>query len=186
MESEQLHSKDEERAYDARLKQIQARNDRILGHFVHVWRGRVSDETLHKHIRNIQGFTDVYLNYYVDITENLRAGDQLTAWKVYDFITDWLPRKCWVTSERRVKEYLASFKKYVKFLEEYGYLATEAADEIIETLKEDRQVMIRSAVTYYDEPDEEESPEALRERMQGLVEQWKALSQKSKPEVGDT
>lgn len=184
-EKDQLHTADEQRV-DARLKQIQERNDRILGHFVHVWRGRVSDETLYKHVRNIQGFTDVYLNYYVDTAEDLRSGDQLTAWKVYDFVTDWLPRKCWVTSERRIKGYLASFKKYVKFLEEYGYLATEPAADIIETLKEERHVMIRSAVTYYDEPDAEESPEAFRERMQDLVERWKALPQTSEQEVGDT
>jgi hypothetical protein len=71
-------------------------------------------------------------------------------------------------------------------LEEYGYLATEPGADIIETLKEERHVMIRSAVTYYDEPDEEESPEAFRERMQDLVERWKSLLQTSEQEVGDT
>jgi hypothetical protein len=83
--------------YDVRLKQVQERNDFILGHFVHVWRGRVSDETLYQHVLNIQGFTDHYLNYSAE-TDELRSGDQITSWDVYDFVTDWLPRKCWVTS----------------------------------------------------------------------------------------
>ena len=168
--------------YDVRLKQVQERNDFILGHFVHVWRGRVSDETLYQHVLNIQGFTDRYLNYSAEADE-LRSGDQITSWDVYDFVTDWLPRKCWVTSERRIKSYLASFKKYVKFLEEYDYLSPEAAAEIIERLKEDRQEMIRSAVTYYDEPEEEESPEAFQARMQDLVERWKTIHQESKKET---
>lgn len=173
---------DKRHPYDVCLKQVQERNDLILGHFVHVWRGRVSDDTLYRHVLNIQSFTDYYLNYSAEADE-LRSGDQITAWDVYDFVTDWLPRKCWVTSERRVKSYLASFKKYVKFMEEYDYLSPEVAANIIQTLKEERQVMIRSAVTYYDEPDEAESPEAFRARMQELVEQWKAIHQESRKEA---
>lgn len=83
--------------YDVRSEQVQERNDFILGHFIHVWRGRVSDETLYQHVLNIQGFTDYYLNYSAEADE-LRSGDQITSWDVYDFVTDWLPRKCWVTS----------------------------------------------------------------------------------------
>jgi hypothetical protein len=132
--------------YDVRLKQVQERNDLILGHFVHVWRGRVSDETLYQHVLNIQGFTDHYLNYSAEADE-LRSGDQITSWDVY------------------------------------GYLSPEAAAEIIERLKEDRQEMIESAVTYYDEPEEEESPEAFQARMQDLVERWKTIHQESKKET---
>ena len=62
-------------------------------------------------------------------------------------------------------------------------MSPEAAAEIIERLKEDRQVMIRSAVTYYDEPEEEESPEAFQARMQDLVERWKTIHQESKKET---
>ena len=41
-------------AYDARLKQIEERNNLILGHFVHTSRGRLADDTLHQHVLNIQ------------------------------------------------------------------------------------------------------------------------------------
>ncbi len=169
--------------YDVRLKQIQERNDFILGHFVHVWRGRVSDDTLYQHILNIQNFTDRYLNYYAD-ADQMRSADQITAWDVYDFITDWLPRKCWVDSERRVKSYLASLKKYVQFMgeQEHGYLPSEVAADVIQRLKEERQEMIEAVVTYWDEPDERESPEAFQARMQELEERWKAIHQESKKE----
>ena len=101
---------------------------------------------------------------------------------MYDFITDWLPRKCSVDSERRVKGYLASFKKYVQFMGEHNYMAAEAVADIVHTLKEDRQEMIETVVTYWDEPDEHESPEVFQARMQKLVERWKALPQESKRE----
>ncbi len=168
--------------YDIRLKQIQEHNDSILGHFIHVWRGRVSDDTLYQHVLNIQNLTDHYLNYSDVEADELRSGGQITAWTVYDFITDWLPRKCWVDSERRVKGYLASFKKYVQFMGEHNYMAAEAVADIVHTLKEDRQEMIETVVTYWDEPDERESLEAFQARMQKLVERWKALPQESKKE----
>ena len=165
--------------HDDRLKQIQERNNIILGHFVHVWRGRISDDTLYEHVLNIQTFTDTYLNYYAE-AGGLCSADQATAWRVYDFVTDWLPRKCWVDSERQIKNYLASLKKYVQFMGEQGYMPAETAEEILQMLKEERQEMIKAAVTYGDEPDESESPEAFQARMQELVERWKALSQESK------
>ena len=113
-------------AYDARLKQIQERNDLILGHFVHTWRGRLADDTLYQHVLNIQRFTGGRLNHSRE-ADQLRSVDQITAADVYDFITDWLPRKSWVDSERRVKSHLASIKKYVQFMAEQGYMPTDVA-----------------------------------------------------------
>lgn len=37
--------------YDARLREVEERNEFILGHFVHVWRERISDDTLYQHVR---------------------------------------------------------------------------------------------------------------------------------------
>jgi hypothetical protein len=170
--------------YDIRLKQVQERNDLILGHFVHVWRGRVSDDTLYQHVLNIQNFTDRYLNYSAE-ADQLRSADQISAWEVYDFIVDWLPRKCWVDSERRVKSYLASFKKYVQFMGEYNYLPSEVVADIVQMIKEERQEMIETVITYWDEPEERESPEAFRARMQDLVERWKAIHQETKKGTQD-
>lgn len=86
----------------------------------------LADDTLYRHVLNIQHFTGGHLNYGRTADE-LRSVDQITAWDVYDFITDWLPRKSWVDSERRIKSYLASIKKYVQFMAEHGYMAADVA-----------------------------------------------------------
>lgn len=164
--------------YEVRLQQIQERNKLIIGHFVHTWRGRISDDTLYQHVTNIEYFVDGHLNYYAD-TDGLRSLDQVTGWKLYDFITDWLPRKGLVTSARRVKSYLASFNKLFKFMGEHGYMEPEDAAEVLDLLKEDRQLMIEAVVTY-DDPIEDQSPEEFQAHLQGLVDRWKAIHQESK------
>ena len=169
--------------YEVRLQQVRERNKLIVGHFVHTWRGRISDDTLYQHVLNIEYFANGHLNYYAD-ADGLRSLDQVTAWKLYDFITDWLPRKGLVTSARRVKSYLASFNKLFKFMGEYGYMAAEEADRVLEMLKEDRQLMIDAVVTY-DEPKEDQSPEAFRAHLQELVERWKSIHQESEKGAPD-
>ena len=167
--------------YDTRLRQVEERNRLVIGHFVHTWRGRISDETLDQHVLNIEHFTNRYLNYSAEADE-LRSLDQAVGWDVYDFITDWLPRKSWVDSARRIKNYLASFNKLFQFMGEQGYIPTEAAADAVRMLQEERQVMIDAAVTYYDEPEEEQSPEAFQAQMEELEERWKAIHRGSENE----
>jgi hypothetical protein len=169
--------------YDARLKHIQERNDLILGHFVHTWQGHLADDTLYQHVLNIQHLTGGHLNYG-RAADEIRSVDQITAGDVYAFITDWLPRKSWVDSERRIKSYLASIKKYVQFMAEQEYMPASVAADILRTLKEERDDMIRAAVTYYDEPIEDESPEAFRAQLKDLEARWAALSPHKGPENG--
>ncbi len=165
--------------YDIRLQQVQERNALIVGRFVHTWRGRISDDALYQHVLNIEHFVNGHLNYCAEADE-LCSLDQVTAWKVYDFITDWLPRKSLVTSARRVKSYLASFNKLFKFMGGHGYVAAEETANILQTLKEERQMMIDAVVTYDDEPDESQSLEAFQASMQELVERWKSIHQEIK------
>jgi hypothetical protein len=152
--------------------------DSILGHFVHTWKGRMSDDTLFRHVLNIQHFSGWYLNYGRTADE-LRSVDQITAWDVYDFITDWLPRKSWVDSERRIKSYLATLKKYVEFMAEHGYMPADVATSILQTIKQDRETMIHAAVTYYDEPEEDQSLEAFRAQLHDLEARWTALAREN-------
>jgi len=164
--------------YEVRLQQVRERNKLIIGHFVHTWRGRISDNTLYQHVMNFEYFANGHLNYYAD-TDELRSLDQVTGWMVYDFITDWLPRKGLVTSARRVKSYLASFNKLFKFMGEHGYMEPEDAAEVLDLLKEDRQLMIDAVVTY-DDPIKDQSPEEFQAHLQELVERWKSICQESK------
>lgn len=60
--------------YEVRLQQVEDRNKRIIGHFVHTWRGRISDDALYQHVVNIEYFVNGHLNYYAD-TDELRSLD---------------------------------------------------------------------------------------------------------------
>jgi hypothetical protein len=153
---------------------VEDRNACVLGHFVHIWRGRLSDNTLAQHVLNIQYFMEAYLSYGVSgVHDAPRSVDQVTAYDVYSFITDWLPRKGLVVSARRVKSYLASLTKLYQLMGEHHYIPPEQAADIVQTLKLDRQEMIEAVLTYDDEPDESQSTDEaffaqLRERWQSI------------------
>ncbi len=161
---------------DIQQLSVEDRNKFILGHFVHTWRGRISDDTLYQHILNIQYFIDSYLSYcVVGVHDEPRSVDQVSGYDVYDFITDWLPRKGLVVSARRVTSYLASFNKLYKLMGEQSYMLAEKVEEILDTIKWDRQTMIEAVVHYDDEPDEDESRESFLAGLKELEERWKAL-----------
>ena len=137
----------------------------------------MSDDVLYRHALNIQHFAGWHLTYYCAADE-LRSVDQVTARDVYDFITDWLPRKSWVDSERRIKSYLATLKRYVQFMAEHEYMRADVATSILRMIRQDREDMIRTAVTYYDEPQKKPSSEALDAQLRDLEARWAALARK--------
>ncbi len=127
---------------DIQQLSVEDRNKFILGHFVHTWRGRISDDTLYQHVLNIEYFMDSYLSYcVVGVHDEPRSVDQVSGYDVYDFFTDylvyyeplkrldeaddgdvftflssWFPRKAMWANETNVKSYLASFKKFFKWI----------------------------------------------------------------------
>ncbi len=150
------------------------RNAFILGHFVDTWQGRLSDNTLAQHVLNIQYFMDSYLSYCViGVHDEPRSVDQVTAYDVYRFITDWLPRKGLVVSARQVKSHLTSLTKLYKFMGEQHYIPPEKSAAILQTIKEDRQEMIETVLTYDDEPNESQSTDEAF--FAQLKERWKLL-----------
>ena len=121
-------------------------------------------------------FIDSYLNYcVVGVHDEPRSIDQVSAYDVYDFITDWLPRKGLVVSSRRVKSYLATFNKLYKFMVEHGYVPAKVGEEILQRIKWGRQEMIQAVVTYDDEPDEGQSKDAFLAQLKELEARWKSL-----------
>ncbi len=153
---------------------MEDRNALILGHFVHMWRGRLSDNTLYQHVLNIQYFMDSYLNYCViGVHDEPRSVDQVTAYAVYSFITDWLPRKGLVVSARQVKSHLASLTKLYTFVGEQHYMPPEQAAAVVQTIKLDRQEMIEAVLTYDDEPDKSQSTDEAF--FAELKERWESL-----------
>jgi hypothetical protein len=153
---------------------VEDRNAFVLGHFVDTWRGRLSDKTLYQHVLNIQYFMDSYLSYCViGMHDEPRSVDQVTAYDVYRFITDWLPRKALVVSDRQVKSHLASLTKLYQFMKEQHYMPPEKAAAILEMMKVDRQEMIEVVLTYDDEPDESQSTDEAF--FAQLTERWKSI-----------
>jgi hypothetical protein len=149
-------------------------NTFILAHFVDTWRGCLSDKTLYQHVVNIQYFMDSYLSYCtIGVHDEPRSVDQVTAYDVYRFITDWLPRKGLVVSARQIKSQLASLTKLYQFMKEQHYMPSEKSVAILETMKVDRQEMIEVVLTYDDEPDESQSTDEAF--FAQLTERWKSL-----------
>jgi hypothetical protein len=158
-------------SHPTRLKKVYRHNQLIHGHFVHAWRQRISDATLYQHAQRMHQFSDQYLIPQTQIGRP-RSVDELNANDVVDFITDWLPRHLDV-SARQIKSYLASFRKYVHFMDTEGYLEHAAATEILQMLKQDREELIEEALAQA--AAEAAPPVDLRARLKDLEARWAAL-----------
>ncbi len=62
---------------------------------------------------------------------------------------------------------------------EQGYMPAETVEDILHTIKWDRQTMIKAVVHYDDEPDEDDSMETFLVRVKELEAQLKAIYNKS-------
>ena len=127
--------------YDAQVRAIRAYNQPILDDFK-VWlqQSGLSEQTVQTHVDNINFFTN-YLVYY----EPLKKLDEATEGDVWMFLADWFPRKALWASVTSVKSYLASFKKFFRWLGETGHASPQTVAEVLDTLKEERNVFLRRA-----------------------------------------
>jgi len=121
--------------YDREREAIHAYNQPLLGAF-QTWleESGLSKKTVESHVENIDFFTE-YLVYY----EPLRQLDQATDSDVFSFLADWFPRKAMWASVTSVKSYLASFKKFFKWMGQAGHVSDEVVAGVIEILKEGRE-----------------------------------------------
>jgi site-specific recombinase XerD len=120
--------------YEQAVEKIRIENSPILDEFK-AWleNSGVKPKTIKNHLDNIQFFAE-YLVYY----EPLHKIDEADASDIYSFLVDWFPRKAMWASESNTKSYLASFRKFFKFLHESQRIDQEKKDEVYLTLKEDR------------------------------------------------
>ena len=127
--------------YDAQVRAIRAYNQPILDDFK-VWlqQSGLSEQTVQTHVDNINFFTN-YLVYY----ELLKKLDEATEGDVWMFLADWFPRKALWASVTSVKSYLASFKKFFRWMGETGHASPQTVAEVLDTLKEERNVFLRRA-----------------------------------------
>ncbi len=81
-----------------------------------------------------------YLVYY----DPLKRLDEADSGDVWMFLGDWFPRKALWASERSVKAYLATFKKFFRWMGETGRVAPSTVTTVLEMLKEERDMFLRT------------------------------------------
>jgi hypothetical protein len=89
-------------------------------------------------VDNIRFFSRYLLLY----AYSLHRLDEATEGAVYDFLEDWFPRKALWASVSSTKVYLASFKKFFKWMGETGLVSAATVADVLSTLKEERNVFL--------------------------------------------
>ena len=131
---------DQGAAYDREVEAIRAANQPLLAQFL-AWlkQAGLSAPTIITHVENIELFAS-YLVYY----DPLKRLDEADSGDVWMFLADWFPRKALWASERSVKAYLATFKKFFTWMGETGHVAPDTVTTVLEMLKEGRAMFLRT------------------------------------------
>ena len=131
---------DDAESYEQRVQAIQLANQPMLDGF-EAWlrQAGLSEPTIKDHVDNMRFFS----RYLVLYAYSLRRLDEATEGSVYDFLEDWFPRKALWASVSSMKVYLASFKKFFKWMGETGLVSPETVEDVLSTLKDDRNFFLR-------------------------------------------
>ena len=126
--------------YDKEVEAICAENQPILDSF-QAWlqESGLSQKTVTSHIGNIAFFAE-YLVYY----DQIKRLDEANSGDVGMFLSDWFPRKALWASVNTVKSYLASFRKFFKWMGETDCVSSEIAAAVLIMLKEDRDEFLQA------------------------------------------
>jgi hypothetical protein len=84
-----------------------------------------------------------FSRYLLLYAYSLRRLDEATEGAVYDFLEDWFPRKALWASVSSMKVYLASFKKFFKWMGATGLVSPETVEDVLATLKDERNLFLR-------------------------------------------
>jgi hypothetical protein len=130
---------DQAETYEQRVQAIELANQPILEGFEH-WlkQARLSEQTIRDHVDNIRFFARYLLLY----AYSLRRLDEATEGAVYDFLADWFPRKALWASVSSMKVYLASFKKFFRWMGASGLVSPATVADVLSTLKEERALFL--------------------------------------------
>src|SRR5215472_3973339 len=131
---------DQSETYEQRVQAIQLANQPILEDFEH-WlkQAGLSEHTIRDHVDNIRFFARYLLLY----AYSLRRLNEATEGAVYDFLADWFPRKALWASVSSTKIYLASFKKFFKWMGASGLVSPQTVEDVLSTLKDSRNLFLR-------------------------------------------
>jgi site-specific recombinase XerD len=127
--------------YDQQVEAIRSYNQPILDEFKAWLEAKgLAKKTVKNHVDNIDFFAD-FLVYY----EPLEKLNEATEIEVYSFLSDWFPRKAMWASPASVKSYMASFRKFFKFMVESNRIDSKDEQAVRESLKECRDEFIEAA-----------------------------------------
>jgi site-specific recombinase XerD len=130
---------DETQTYEQRVEAIQLANLPILDGFEHALRqSGLSEQTIKDHVDNIRFFSRYLLLY----AYSLCRLDEATEGAMYDFLEDWFPRKALWASVSSMKVYLASFKKFYRWMGATSLVSPETVEDVLSTLKESRNFFL--------------------------------------------
>jgi site-specific recombinase XerD len=126
--------------YEQRVQAIRQAKQPLLGGFEHWLRqAGLREPTIKAHVDNMRFFSRYLLLY----AYSLRRLDEATEGAVYDFLEDWFPRKALWASVSSMTMYLASFKKFFKWMGETSLVSPQVVADVLSTLKEERRVFLR-------------------------------------------
>jgi site-specific recombinase XerD len=134
---------DHAETYEQRVQAIQLANQPLLDGF-ETWlkQAGLSEPTIKAHVDNMRFFG----RYLLWSGSFLRRLDEASEGDVYDFLEDWFPRKALWASVSSMKVYLASFKKFFKWMGATGLVSPETAWDVRSTLKDSRSLFLRKVV----------------------------------------
>ena len=135
--------------YDKQVAEIKAYNQPILQSFRDsLASSGLAEKTIRSHVENIDFFVEYQVSY--DPLERL---DEADGGDVRMFLMDWFPRKAMWASLSSVKSYLASFKKFFKWMGDTDRISLDTVAEVLAILKEDREDFLAAVSDYEDDDD---------------------------------
>ncbi len=131
--------------HDAEIQRIQQYNRTLLDEFKDLLESAgLSPKTIETHILNID-FLGTFLVRYLPLAKL----DETQPIDIYRFLAEWYPIKTTWASPYNTKSYMASFRKFFRFLTENGKFDAGIEKEIKRMLKENKQVFL-DAVEFED------------------------------------
>jgi hypothetical protein len=132
--------------YEIECERVRKSNGELLADFG-TWlrKSNLADNTIRKHVDNI----DFYINKYLLYEEVIKPQDGAN-W-VSMFLGYWFIKKAMWASEASIKSNAASLKKFYTFLHERELVSQEDLDSLKETIKEEMPDWL-ATLTRYDDP----------------------------------
>jgi site-specific recombinase XerD len=106
----------------------------------------LSKKVIKNHIGNMDLFADYMANY--DTSEDLSMADSL---EIISFLGGWFPRKALWACPTSIKSYVATFRKFFKWMVENKNFSKEEYADIVETMKQEKESWIEQVSDDFDE-----------------------------------